>query len=235
MFNKLTPINPKAHQNTKVKKVEDYSFASSYNLASVMIHEFIRSTTNFPIVFFENPKTKEFRPVVLLGVTQGENLFVQNGKWTAPYIPAIIRRYPFALMPVEGQKDKFSMCIDEGSELVNETEGRPLFEENGTPAELFNEIKKYLGELQKMDAFTEKFCQYFKNKELFAPLNMTYKDEAGQSKKLSGFSIIHEDKLNKLPDEEFLEIRKSNFLAPIYAHLTSLGQIEKLSQIKQSL
>ena len=62
------------------------------------MHEFARAAAVYPIVFVEDKTKDAFRPVTLLGLDAGENLFVsESGKWEASYIPAIIRRYPFAL------------------------------------------------------------------------------------------------------------------------------------------
>ena len=59
----------------------------------------------------------EFRPVALLGLNAGQNLFVDAaGKWQASYVPAIIRRYPFALTP-RGTDGQYIVCLDEGSDL----------------------------------------------------------------------------------------------------------------------
>ena len=44
---------------------------------------------------WRNKIKDEFRPVALMGLNAGENLFVAaDGKWQSSYVPAIIRRYP---------------------------------------------------------------------------------------------------------------------------------------------
>ena len=234
MFTKLTPINKAAHANHKVKTVDNFNFASKFHIASVMVHEFVRAASVYPIVFLEDKNQDEFRPVTLLSLDAGENLFVgEDGKWQASYVPAIIRRYPFALAKMPEQ-DNYTVCIDEDSEYVGTEDGQPLFNESGEPTEVIENVKRYLGELQQMEAFTKEFCNFLAENNLFTPLNMRVRALA-QVKNVTGCYVINEERLNNLSDNKFLDIKAKRYLAPIYSHLTSLSQIERLALLKQDV
>ena len=166
-----------------------------------------------------------------MGLDAGENLFVDSdGKWAASYIPAIIRRYPFALARTN-EEGRFTVCIDEGSDLISDTDGIALFNEQGEPAEPLENVKRYLGELQQMDAFTREFCHYLTSHNLFTPLNMRVR-QADQVKNINGCYVINEERLNALSNERFAEVREKQYLPAIYAHLVSLAQIERLVMLK---
>ncbi|MCB5162839.1 SapC family protein [Marinomonas algarum] len=234
MFSKLTPINKEQHANFKVKPIENFGFASNFHIASVMVHEFVRAASVYPIVFLEDKAQDEFRPVTLLSLDAGENLFVgEDGKWQASYVPAIIRRYPFALAKNPDQ-DSFTVCVDEDSEYVGTEEGQPLFNEEGQPTEVIENVKRYLGELQQMEAFTKAFCHFLAENNLFTPLNMRVR-AADQIKNVTGCYVINEERLNNLSDKKFLDIKEKRYLAPIFSHLTSLSQIERLALLKQGV
>ena len=96
MFKSMVPVTQQAHGKKLIKTIENFEFASKVNMASVMVHEFSRAASIYPIVFIEDKTKDQFKPVVLLGLEEGENLFVQGDTWQAIYIPAIFRRYPFA-------------------------------------------------------------------------------------------------------------------------------------------
>ena len=233
MFSQLVPVNTERHAGKKIKQIEGFAFASQFHIASVMVHEFARASALYPIVFLEDKEKDEFRPVALLGLDAGENLFVDaDGKWQGSYIPAIIRRYPFALA-ASGEEGQFTVCIDEGSNLVDDKEGLPLFNEKGEPAEVLENVKRYLGELQQMDAFTSEFSKYFATNNMFTPLNLRV-NQSGQVKNISGCYVINEERLNNLSDERFLELRSRQYLPAIYSHLSSLAQIERLVTLKDS-
>jgi hypothetical protein len=231
MYKKLVPINREQHNNKKIRQIQGFGFASSFHIASIMAHEFARAASIYPVVFLEDKEQDEFRPVVLMGLDAGENLFVAaDGKWAASYIPAIIRRYPFALARTN-EEGRFTVCIDEDSELISETEGIALFNEQGEPAEPLENVKRYLGELQQMDAFTGEFCHYMTSHNLFTPLNMRVR-QADQIKNINGCYVINEERLNALSMERFAELREKQYLPAIYAHLVSLAQIERLVMLK---
>ena len=232
MFKKVVPVNKERHANKKVKEVTGFGFASGFHIAYVTMQEFARAASIFPIVFLEDKDKDEFRPVVLLGLNSGENLFVgKDGKWQASYVPAIIRRYPFALAPA-GNEGKFAVCIDEESSLVSDTEGAALFSETGEPTQVIENVKRYLTELQQMDAFTREFCKYLQANNMFTPLNMRVR-ESSRVKNISGCYVVNEERLNNLSDDKFIEFRTKRYLPAIYAHLISLAQTERLVSLHE--
>jgi len=230
MFKSVVPISLKKHGKKRIKTLQNFDFAKEANMASIMVHEFSRAASIYPIVFMEDKRNNQFRPVVLLGLEQGENLFIQKDRWQASYVPAIIRRYPFALAKT-GEEGRFTICIDEQSELLNDEEGQPLFEDNGEPAELMNRVKRYLSDLQKMDLFTDAFCKYLAEKNLFAPLNMKIRI-GKEMRNIKGAYVVNEERINALSDEVFIEMRTRKYIPVVYSHLSSLSQIERLINFK---
>jgi hypothetical protein len=231
MAQNFVPVTREAHQNKKIKPLKTFEFASEIHMVSVMMHEFLNAASVYPIVFLEDTDNKTFRPMALLGLDPEINLFVDSeGRWKAPYIPAIIRRYPFALARTSNE-DQFTICIDEASNAVNDEEGQPLFNDDGTIGPVMEQIKQYLSGLQQMETITSNFCNTLKDKYMFTPLNMNVR-EAETVKRLTGAYAVHEEKLNALSDDVFLDFRKNNYLPAIYSHLTSLTQINRLVELR---
>ncbi len=231
MFKRVVPIDRRRHANTKIKPLTSFSFAENSYIASIMTNEFNRAASTYPIVFLKDED--HFRPFVLLGLKQDENLFVdEEGRWQANYVPAIIRRYPFVLSRRSSESDEFTVCIDEESGVISEDEGTPMFGDDGEPGEILENAKKYLTELQQMSQLSSTFCRELEDRELLTPLNMQIKEgEATQN--IAGCFAINEKKLTELDDEVFLTLRKRGALPLIYSHLTSLGQIERLIKLRQ--
>jgi len=224
-------VSKDRHAHKKVKRIDSFAFASKFQLASVMAHEFSRAAAIYPIVFVEDKARDGHMPVVLMGIEEGENLYVDaDGRWHASYIPAVIRRYPFALAAT-GKADQFTVCIDEGSPLVGDTEGQPLFGADGEPTEVISGVKRYLGELQQMDTMTREFCGFLKKHDLFAPFTMQVRS-ADRLQNIAGCNVVNEQRLAGVPDEAFLEMRRCGYLPAIYAHLVSLGQLHRLVMLK---
>jgi len=229
MFKKVVPIMESRHKDLKLKPIDNFDFAKNINIASIMVHEFSKVLAIYPILFLEDKANNSFKPVCLLGLKEGENLFVKKGKWQASYIPAIIRRYPFALSKTE-EDDKYLICIDEESKFLNKKDGEPLFNKDGSTGEVIEKMKIYLTELQQMEKFTNEFCKVIKEYDLFTPLNINIKSK-NEEKNINGAYMINEEKLNKLSNTKFLDLRKKQYIPAIYAHLSSLAQIERLATL----
>jgi len=234
MFEKMIPVNKERHANFKVKPSADFEFASKFHIAYVTMHEFVRAAATYPIVFLEDKQADDFRPVVLMGLDAGENLFIDSeGQWEASYVPAMIRRYPFALTKVPDE-DRYVVCVDEASDLLSETEGNAMFDEQGNPTQVIENVRRYLAELQQMDQLTRDFTKFLGTHNLLTPLNMRV-NAADQVKNITGCYVINEERLNNFSDQLFLEVRQSRYLPAIYAHLISLPQIERLVNLKKKL
>lgn len=230
MFKQIAPVNKERHAGKRIRQVTDFRFAAGHHIAYVTLHEFVRAASTYPLLFLEDKENDEFRPVALLGLSAGENAFVDSeGQWGASYIPAIIRRYPFALSK-SGSSDSFLVCVDEGSSLLSDTEGLPLFDEEGQPTQVIENVKAYLGELQQMDLVTTEFTKFLVQNNLLTPLNMRVNVNE-HVRNITGCYVVNEERLNNFTDQKFLEIRQKNFLPAIYAHLVSLSQIERLAKL----
>ena len=232
MFEKVVPVNRDRHAGKKNREITSFDFASKFHIAYVTMHEFARAAAVYPIVFVEDKDKDAFRPVALLGLDAGENLFVAaDGKWEASYVPAIIRRYPFALAGT-GTEGQFTICVDEGSDLVSDTEGSAMFDEKGEPTQVIENVKRYLAELQQMDALTHEFAKAMTELNMLTPLNMRVR-ENDKVKNIAGCWVVNEERLNGLSNERFLDLRAKRYLPAIYAQLISLAQIERLMTLKE--
>ena len=230
-MNNVVAINKERHASTKIKGLVDFKFAAQFHISYLTMHEFARGAAHFPVVFIEDKAQSEFRPVALLGLNPGDNLFVDaTGQWLSSYVPAIIRRHPFALAPA-GQDGQHVICIDEASELVSQTEGAALFDALGQPTQVIDNVRRYLSDLQKMDVLTNHFCKFLQANHLFSPLNMRVRD-LDKVKNVAGCHVVNEERVNQLSDELHLEMKRQGYLAPLYAHLISLAQMERLVKLQ---
>jgi hypothetical protein len=221
------------HRHKKVRNTTQFDYAAGFHIAYVTVHEFARAAATYPIVFLEDKPNDGFRPVVLLGLHPGENLFLgADGAWNASYIPAMIRRYPFALSKGT-EENRFVVCVDEASTLLSDTEGAPMFDEKGEPTQVIENVKRYLSELQQMDMLTQQFSHFLLSNNLLTPLNMRVNATA-QARNITGCYVINEERLNAFSDALFLEVRAKGFLPAMYAHLMSLPQIERLVQLSKA-
>ncbi len=225
-YERILPVDSAAHRNLKVGTApQPYGFAREANLIPALTEEFSAAAPSMPIAFL--PGADKPAAVFVTGFKPGENLFVKSdGTWSAGYLPAYLRRYPFIMGEVpEGQP---ILCIDGSFEGLGQ--GNALFAEGGDPSAFLTQAltlaENYRLGAQRSDAFCVKLQQL----RLFRSVTLDARQPDGQSVVVHGLMVVDEDTLNRLPEPDLVELQQSGYLRPIYAHLLSLGALPRLSE-----
>ena len=230
MFRDLVALNSKRHAALRVRPQAGFEFAKGVHMSALMQAEMVRAAALYPIVFVEDPAIDGFRPMALLGLREGENVYVDtDGSWLASYVPAVIRAYPFALARAtgEGESERFAVCIDAASDLVSLTEGARLFDSQGAPTEALEQARQWLQQIREMQLRTDVFCRALAARNLFTPFAVRAR-RGDETLEVNGCYVINEERLDGLPDAKLSELRSAGWLSSIYAHLVSLQQFERL-------
>jgi len=227
MFKHIEILDSNKHKNLKLTNVSDCKFASQQQFAPITYTEFDVASKEYPIVFpLATEEESTPLPVVLLGITE-KNCFVDSqGQWQARYIPAHIRRYPFILGASE-DKNTYHVMIDTQAPSLSEEQGEPLFTEGGEQTETLKNMTQFLTLFQQEVEKTRLLV-----KELRAADVMTERQvqqQEGQSM-VAGFETVDKEKFDAISDEQFIKWRKNGMLPLIYAHLSSLDNIQRLAE-----
>ena len=79
---------------------------------------------------------------------------------------------------------------------------------------------------------TENFVKELEQNGLLQELELNVDLASGEKKKLTGLFTINEEKIKTLSDEKVIDFHKRGLFVPIYAMLGSLGQINRLVQLR---
>lgn len=235
IYQRPVQLNREIHRNHRVLPLQnDYRFATGLNSAPLACTEFAHAARYYPIVF-AGASADAVVPAALLGLRSGENLMIDaDGHWAeGSYVPAFLRRYPFVLAEREADAGDFTVCLDadhpglvEGGE-----EGEPLFAADGSNSALLDNALVFLQEYQLHLARTRSFVKTLASLDLLIPRQINVQAEGGaQVHALDGFHVVDEARLAQLKGKQLQELVKSGELGWIYAHLLSLGNIDRLSQ-----
>lgn len=125
-------------RDIKFTELDNYSFAAQQYLCPVFLQELPKLVGEYFICF---PDNNSGLPHVLLGFERNQNLYVAaDGSWKATYIPAYIRRYPFALGRIPGHaSDEFTLAADMDAPHFRQTGGAALFYPDGQPTAILEE------------------------------------------------------------------------------------------------
>jgi hypothetical protein len=228
-YKKIVPLNKETHGDWSVEAVANFKHTSETNSLYIAAIEFIKAANEYPIVFGIGEDESVF-PVVILGLRKNENLYVnKKGEWLANYIPAYVRRYPFILATGEEGSDQFTVCIDSDCPGFNKKgKGISLFDKEGNESELLKNSVEFLKEYQNHIQLTTLFCKNINDLGLLEPMKADVKMADGEEISLGGFMGINRAKLKALDADKLVNLVKTDQLELIYAHLTSLGNIDSL-------
>src|SRR5580704_1090290 len=220
IYERAVPVNPKQHANLSVKSGADYGFAKQVNSVPLMAAEFEPACSEYAIVFAG--QDKEVTPVVLLGVRDHENLYVDDkGTWNAKYVPAFVRRYPF-VSSSDDSGETFTLCVDEDFHGVNrEGLGERLFDAAGERTQYLKTVLGFLQAYQAQFNATRAFCQRLVEHNLLEAMRAEFTLRSGQRITLGGFMSVNRERLRALPGETLARFAALGELDLIYAHLHS--------------
>jgi hypothetical protein len=231
MATDFQPLHNEIHKDVKITAATDVADLKDQHALGIIVQEFARAGGDFPIVFIKDPKEDRFFPIVMLGLEQNTNLFVtEENKWDASYMPARYTHKPFTVIPNKEDENRFGIAIDAASKLIGD-EGQALFDADGKETEYFEARKKALIGYIENEKMTTMFVDRLVELDLIQPKNLNVKVKDKEIN-LNGLFMVDEKKLHELKDEDFLDLRNRGFLAPIYSHLVSVNQVNRLLERK---
>lgn len=232
LYRQVVLVDRQAHAGRRVQPVRDWRIATEMNAVMVTASEFLAAAREFPIAFVAvgaGPDGKaQISAVILLGLRERENLLVgSDGSWGARFLPAFLRRYPFAYL--RGADERYSLAVDAAWPGFSTETGEPLFDAQGEISEHLAAVMKFLDAFEEDAARTRHFCERLVQLDLLRGGEIKGQLPDGTAVEATGFYMIDEAKLRALPDDTVLELHRSGALALIHAHLLSMGQVESLA------
>ncbi|MEM7067696.1 MAG: SapC family protein [Pseudomonadota bacterium] len=220
LYTSVALINAEAHGKMKFKAVQNYKFAKNANSVVLAAVEFSQAAAHYPIVFGKSGD--DLIAHAVLGHTKDENLYVNGrGKWREnTYIPAYVRRYPFLLLESK-EDDRLSLLADTESGFFNEKNGDALYD-GDKPTEAAEQALKFCVDFHREILKTHQLLKQISDADILVERNADVSLPDEKKARIAGFLVVDEEKLGKLEDEKFLELRRTGALNLIYSHLWSM-------------
>lgn len=231
----VSPVVLSNEKHAKLRVIEsaDYSQHKKEHLVRITVQDFFVLSSEFPLVFVKENGQDMFVPVAVMGLKEGKNLYCQTDQWQAHVVPANFNNYPFRMVRIEEGSDQLALLVDEDSPRLSETDGIPLFNEEGEKTEYLEKKIEILLKNARLTAQTESICKILADKDLLMTkqLQLQHRPDS-QRYNIDGIYTIDEEKLNALSDEDFLDLKKQGLIPLIYAHLCSLQQFRRVSEMQ---
>ena len=221
LYKTLVPLVPERHSTYFLSEARSYEYASQTNAIPITTDEFPQAMRSYPIVFAGGDTPT---PVALVGFSPAQNDHVaKDGSWKdGAYVPAYLRRYPFAYVRESQEADRNILCADLSS-MIFSTSGAPeraLFKD-GQPGTVLSNVMEFCNRYETALQRTRAAMQEAKKLDLIDASSVTV-SRGGKSLKVEGFQIISEEKLRNLSDKQLADLARRGVLNVFAAHHLSL-------------
>jgi hypothetical protein len=211
------------------RRTENYAFAAADAVAPLVVKELASALMHFPLGFIK--MEEQFVPVAVLGLQQGQNLFVRaDGRWIGGYVPAVFRGYPFQLANLEDGKHILAVDVESG--LISDTEGELFFDAQGQPSQPLSDVLEFLSQVRSNHEMTLKICQVLADHHLIQPWPITLQGPDAQQQ-VDGLYRVDEAAMNALPVEAFDALRQTGALTVAYCQLFSMQHLQMLARLAE--
>lgn len=225
MYKNLVVLDREKHKDLKISPLENLFFAKDVSSIALTHSEIKLVGKDFPVVL-TNSENPSFMALLSLG--QANLALNEEGKWLASYVPATIRKYPFAVVQSNTEKDKNIIVIDEESSLFSKSKGKQLFKKSGDISDTLKESIDFVSLYDKEMKITQAVAKEIKESGILEEKEIRVNNESESKVLVNGFCAVNEERLNKLDKEILDKWEERGILALIKAHLESLKNIQNL-------
>ena len=229
----FTPLKQALQLQAKVTLTDglDWNDMSTQIQASISVDEFVSASSSYPIFFIKNSHSGSFSAIALLGLQQDNIFFTGEESNDIAYIPNSLSMLPFALGADPDNSKKLTTCINLQSQLVNQSEGSALLNEDNTSSERLKQVTQEFSGIFQQHVSTEQFISVLIECNLLMELELNIQCSGGENTTIQGLYLINEQQLNSLTAEQQLLFLERGFYPPIMAMLASTVQINRMIKL----
>ena len=229
IYESVVPVSVQRHSDVSVDATRDYGFSADVNAVPLMSVEFLAAAAEYAIVFTE--VGDDVLPAAVLGVRGSHNVYVaSDSSWSARYIPAFIRRYPFVFANTPDGK-ALAVGIDESHPGVNrEGRGERLFTHDGKPTAYVRQVMQFLRTYQAHFERTRRFGKKVRELGLLEPVRAEVTSANGTKITMRGMQSVSRKKLRELSAEALMDLASADELELLYLQMFSLGNFASVKE-----
>jgi hypothetical protein len=221
-------VNRDLHASLRLDRSTGYGYAATAQSVPVGLGEMEAVAQHYPILFSSGAQPIA---VALLGLREGENLFVlPDGGWRGDaYVPAYVRAFPFVFVDDPKSRTTF-VAMEADADCLRSESGAPLFED-GKPTAALNESIAFCSAFRDNLAAAAGLGRALEAEGLLEDEEANITFTQGGAARVRGFKIVKAERLDRVSDETFLDWRRRGWLGPLYAHLHSMARWSRLIEL----
>ena len=190
----------------------------------------------YPILFTKDPNTGGFFAAAMLGFEADQNLFLQDDRWDAGYVPAVVQRQPFLIATSgEGDDENPVVSLDLDHPRVNQDEGEALFDSDGGSTAFLDQKIALLDKLHRGLQHGRGFIDTLIQHELLEQITLDIAFNDGSKKSVQGFYTIAEERLYQLKGDVLESLNQAGYLQPVFMAVASLSRVRDIIERRNRL
>jgi hypothetical protein len=231
-------LNNIAHQDLRVATGFGPEYGDAVGMVPAYPSEFAELQREYPIFLRKDAATGAWQSVVLLGFEQHENLYLQDERWNASYVPGAVAKGPFLIGFQEYQVDGMPareavMHVDLEHPRVRAGEGEPVFLPQGGNTAYLDHIASVLRGIHDGSVFGADMFAAFDAHGLIQPVTLDVQVEVQHRVAVNGLYGIDKDRLAQLDGDALVSLNRAGYLEGAYLLLASLHNMRRLIAEKQ--
>jgi hypothetical protein len=225
-----------AHRDIRVRTGHSAEFGDAVNNVLVFPTEFALVQREYPILF-RRDSSGQLQAVALLGLDVTENLFVEDGRWNARYVPAVLQRGPFLIgfrqAEAAGESAREPVIhVDLDHPRISYTEGEPVFLKHGGNSAYLERASRMLQVIHSGAAMTGRMFAAFEEAGLIDEMQIEIALDERVKYDLPGFLTISADRFSQLDGVQLERLQKAGYLQLAVLVMASVSNIYWLIELK---
>ena len=231
-------LNNITHKDLRVLTRFGREFGDDTGMVTAFPTEFAELQREYPIFFRREQGSGDWQAIALLGLDAKENLFLQDGRWNATYLPGAVAKGPFLIgfqeRHVDGELRREPVIhVDMDHPRVGTNEGEAVFLSHGGNSPYLEHISTVLrGIRDGVDAGKAMF-RAFDELGLIQPMTLEVQLDESHRVSLAGLHGIERERLAELDADALHRLNRAGYLEGAYLVLASLQNLRRLMAEKQ--
>lgn len=244
-------LNNITHHKLRVLTGYGARFDDSVASVPVFPNEFAEIQREYPIFLRRDGDAGAFQAVALLGLEQGENLFLEGegegeGKdggtgWDAAYVPASLARGPFMIgyqdQSREGGEERAPVIhVDLDSPRIDRDgeRGEAVFLPHGGNSPYLEHINRLLSGIDRGVGMAGPMFRALDEAGLIEPVTLEVELADGGRRELRGNYTVGEEKLARLSGGTLERLHRAGYLWGAFLMLESVANVKRLVERKNA-
>ncbi|HEY0502205.1 MAG TPA: SapC family protein [Lysobacter sp.] len=231
-------LNNLTHQDLRIVTRFGAEFGDETGMVAAFPTEFAELQREYPIFFRKDRDSGQWQAVALLGFDAHENLFLQDGRWNAAYLPGAVAKGPFLIgfqeQRIDGELRREPVIhVDMEHPRIGRDEGERVFLPHGGNSPYLEHIALVLRGIRDGVEGARAMYAAFDALGLIQPVDVSLQIDEKRRISLAGLHGIDRDRLAALDAASLHGLHQAGYLEGAYLVLASVHNLRRLLAEKQ--